>query len=133
MSVWIALTTTAVSVDTVAGVFVCSGTNQHCVRGCDPKHVAQLSRCCKYKLQVSSHEDLCCKLMLACASLFCWSLLDFSYKLEVLGLENNFIAAGVRSAESGLNVLIVFVAVPGRDVPGRESCPAGWGLWQSPP
>lgn len=41
----------------------------------------------------------------------------------MLGLENNFIAAGVRSAESGAYVLIVLVAVLGRDVPGRES----WG------
>lgn len=52
--------------------------------------------------------------------MFPWSLLDISYKLELLDLENNSIAAGVRSAESSWNIFLAFfAAVPGTDVPGE--------------
>ena len=47
--------------------------------------------------------------------------------MEVLGLENYFIAAGVRSAGSGLDTLVAFVSVLGRDAGGEDllSCRLG--------
>lgn len=63
--------------------------------------------------------------------LFPWSLLDIRYKLELLGLENNSIAAGVRGAESSRNVFLALQPCQGEMFQGRFlSCRSG--LWQCP-
>lgn len=76
------------------------------------------------QLLVRSHEDLCSKLTVAGAPLFCWSLLDFSYKLELLGLENNSTAAGILSSAGTFSCLC---SCAKERCPRGDSCPAGWG------